>query len=144
MSEIKIKFVVKNNLGKVELSKSYVWNKEDGLPNEEKILEDIETCNCLLSEDSFCEGGCINFDEGEAIDIIRSTGLKDKNGKEIYEEYILKDDFGIVYLIFWNNQLAQFDVMTKQEISSDVKIPIGNLEIIGNKLENPELLEAKE
>ena len=70
---------------------------------------------------------------------MQSTGLKDKNGTEIYEGDIIRGlyDTGIIgyewvraevkYDLLEGFQLAQFD--------------LNSIEIIGNIYENPELLE---
>jgi hypothetical protein len=73
--------------------------------------------------------------------VMQFTGLRDKNGKEIYEGDILKADR-------WKyNQLVQFDqikarfncVMNPQGSQNDY-IPADNVVVIGNIFENPELI----
>ena len=87
------------------------------------------------------------------------TGLKDKNGKEIYEGDIVKyhDDFysdladigsrrhivgDRLYIIFWHPIKASF---WRKSVPGTITDPITSLdcEVIGNIYENPELL-AKE
>ena len=84
--------------------------------------------------------------------LMQSTGLKDKNGKEIFEGDILacKTDDEVINLnIFWDEEHALFMFESKKYNEQE---PLAELvenntypfEIIGNIYENPELLEDKE
>lgn len=97
---------------------------------------------------------CNNL-KGWSIDdeyLMQSTGLKDKNGKEIFEGDILavETDEEVVNLnVFWDEEHALFMFESKKynekdllaELVEDKAYPF---EIIGNIYENPELLEDKE
>jgi len=80
-------------------------------------------------------------------ELMQFTGLKDKNGKEIYEGDILKDvdqDNGRHY-----NSIVEFFEGMFRAISftnSTNSYPAGmeNMEIVGNFYENPELLLKEE
>ena len=83
--------------------------------------------------------------------LMQSTGLKDKNGKEIFEGDILacKTDDEVINLnIFWDEEHALFMFESKKYNEQE---PLAELvenntypfEIIGNIYENPELLEDK-
>ena len=90
----------------------------------------------------------IAFDEVPASDFIlmQSTGLKDKNGKEIYEvdivrfaltdgfNYVMDKDGVVTY------KLGAFYVVNglTEYLISDINI--NDVEVIGNIYENPELL----
>lgn len=83
---------------------------------------------------------------------MQSTGLKDKNGKLIYEGDIIKvhtqGDILINYgVVFWNYKEARF-LRTSNLINIDKQNGQSfwynnSIEIIGNIYENPELLEDK-
>ena len=81
--------------------------------------------------------------------ICQCTGLKDKNGKLIWENDIVRDEQGNFYKAFWQNNYYQFSwvcvktdvflIGTKWDLWS---IKSFEIEVIGNKFDNPELLEV--
>lgn len=88
----------------------------------------------------------------DEIKLMQSTGLKDKNGKEIFDGDILacKTDDEVINLnVFWDEEHALFMFESKKYNEQE---PLAELvenntypfEIIGNIYENPELLEDKE
>lgn len=92
---------------------------------------------------------------GEDVILMQSTGLVDKNGKEIFEGDIITD--GHTIGILRNHQTLGFymvDEKGKENFLSDTVDTEGfeeakefmknSIEIIGNIYENPELLEVKE
>ncbi len=108
-----------------------------GLPScdEDGEIEEIE----VWSEDD------INFYSVDPSTVCQCTGLKDKNGKLIWENDIVsycdctKED----YVISWEQNKACFEyqqyscsMMNFDELSSC------EVEVIGNVFDNPELLEV--
>jgi len=93
----------------------------------------------------FGETNFINFDE---IELMQSTGLKDKNGKEVFvgdiikctrgcpHEVYLEKEYGGTYIggmpAIYLKGIREGYAWTEHE------------EILGNIYENPELLEGKE
>lgn len=75
------------------------------------------------------------------LDLMQYTGLKDKNGKEIYEGDVVKyiDASNTVnhLIVKWNESNACFDIGW---VRTDFASNCG--EVIGNIYENSELLEA--
>ena len=89
---------------------------------------------------------------GSIIDdaiLMQSTGLKDKNSKEIFEGDIL-DYKGRKALVRWHGSYASFiyrfvDELQKRNTEwKPLYLAYMKCEIIGNIYENPELLEDKE
>lgn len=88
------------------------------------------------------------------LELMQSTGLEDKNGKEIFEGDVIAievDDTGtpINARVFQNRKIGvlMFHVFEDNEDVPMVELLEDNsvaFEIIGNVYENPELLEATE
>lgn len=86
---------------------------------------------------------------GEDVILMQSTGLKDKNGKEIFEKDIL-DYNGRKAIVKWHGSYASFIYEFVDELQNrttewqPLYLSYYHFEIIGNSLENPELLEVTE
>lgn len=98
----------------------------------------------------------------ERYEVMQYTGLKDKNGKEIYEGDIVRYQFDnddcpfpnkhtekIIGRIFFSEHRASFSVTAGKNCSSMLNNDLFNyarngnrVEVIGNIYENPELLEV--
>lgn len=81
--------------------------------------------------------------------VSQSTGLHDKNGKEIFEKDIV-DYKGRKAIVKWHGSYACFIYEFVDELKNrtaewqPLYLSYYHFEIIGNSLENPELLEVTE
>lgn len=75
------------------------------------------------------------------FELMQSTGLKDKNGTEIYEGDIVKNIYDEIYVVKWFD--AAFYLEEKYNGGFDYhELHFeDNKKVIGNIYENPELLE---
>ena len=91
----------------------------------------------------------------ERIEIMQFTGLKDKNGKEIYEGDIVQFNDSICGImdavIRWDENCGRLRGWNRNSdpkyyvIAFDLhKSQTPHIEIIGNAWENPELLDGKD
>lgn len=106
----------------------------------------------ILSDVAVCNGVYIRADWSECDDFIvmQCTGLKDKNGKLIYEGDIVKFNYDtdeIKAVVSWDDkELIGFYLNTtdyfKDKYVTDYDFYKNDYEVIGNIYENPELLEV--
>ena len=82
------------------------------------------------------------------VELMQYTGLKDKNGEEIYEGNILKDTCGRILLVEWYKYGFSFKAITEtnflraQDIAQWFEDSEPFPEIIGNIHKNPELMKG--
>ena len=112
------------------------WDKE----NKEMVEVELLGKRVLLVKDG-------EWENIENFEVMQYTGLKDKNGKEIYEGDLLKHPTGVVAEIKYENDVASFvavytanDDMEMNHLDREI---IKKCEVVGNIFENPELLEVE-
>ena len=97
----------------------------------------------IIDEDSVAGEWIVNND----IHLMQSTGLLDKNGKEIFEGDIV-DYKGRKAVIKWHGSYASFiyrfidEPQTRKPEWNILYLAYMKFEIVGNIYENPELLEV--
>lgn len=127
---------------------------EDRYLFKAKHFEEWHTGNIVKEPDGLyirdIKGNVMAYIDDEST-ICQCTGLKDMNGKLIWENDIVRDEQGNFYKAFWQNKYYQFSwVCVKTDVFLiDTKwdlwsIKSFEIEVIGNIFDNPELLESEE
>ena len=117
------------------------WDK---LNNEMYVVEQI---NFDCGEFESIGYGITNLHGADEIELMQSTGLKDKNGEEIFEGDIV-DYKGRKAVIKWHGSYASFIYRFVDELKERVSewhplfLAYYHFEVIGNIYENKELLDA--
>lgn len=133
-----------------------VWSKQERrlIPSEDILAIDYENEEIDAQKIYFEDGLPVERDiytyGFENIKLMQSTGLTDKNGKEIFEGDILSietDEENVRVEVSWDSKHALFVFESKKynekealgELFEDNSYPF---KIIGNIYENPELVEV--
>ena len=75
------------------------------------------------------------------IALLQYTGFKDKNGKKIYEGYIIKKSSGAIGEVVYLKATAGYKLYNNGQVFDLFEADARYLEIIGNVYENPEILQ---
>ena len=120
----------------------------------EKCFADyIESIRFYINEIDLCWGGICESDCFDFNDVIlmQSTGLKDKNGNEIFEGDVVRQvrtqpttENEIIIGVVTMLEGAWLIMNDGEQLARDLWSETDINEIIGNIYENPELLEEKE
>ena len=126
------------------------------IKSKEMFYSSLATMNILIGLDGSIKDVYIKEDITSEFVKLQFTGLKDKNGKEIYEKdgVILHSyDYDIYGIVEYRPSLGFYCKVTSVYDTNDcVTMPTkmrtayitqSRCEVIGNIYENPELLEAK-
>ena len=120
----------------------------------DKEFKEMVQVNALVLDEQVIKAtyknGNIVKDDVKEYELMQSTGLFDKNGKEIFEGDILgiETDEGILNVnVFWDDKHALFmfesEIHNEKELLAElVEDNTYPFEIIGNIYENKELLDT--
>nr|DAX69014.1 MAG TPA: YopX protein [Caudoviricetes sp.] len=112
-----------------------VWDKKKKMFTNYQIVDDM-----LYFMDKIT-GVWLRDDNQDRFALMQSTGLKDKNGKEIFEGDIVSRFQRTVEEVVWNSKKGWWAIQTRGEIGLTVLAQfIEAVEIIGNIYENKELM----
>lgn len=93
-------------------------------------------------------GFAISRETSDKVILMQSTGLKDKNGKEIFEGDIITNGFRKTIVNYGKQTIEEEFGAIREYVGFNLTLACGypeavpiNYEIIGNIYENPELLK---
>jgi len=94
--------------------------------------------------DAFC-----SYLDNPEVEIMQYTGLKDKNGKDVYADDLFKSFKGVIFQVIWADSLARWAGVTRNIWTAKPKYVYKSLpwvikhgDLCGNIYENPELLKV--
>ena len=88
---------------------------------------------CMIDWDFIIDDGILPYFRDEAFILMQYTGLRDKDGREIYEGDVVNGYNGLQFEVGWDPEDAAWN-MGSHDAS--------RMSVIGNIYENPELTQA--
>lgn len=124
----------------------------------DKVFKEMVQVNALVLDEQVVKvtykNGNVAKEDMKEYELMQSTGLKDKNGKEIFEGDIITNGIDVVdvrnhetlgfYTLVNGREVFFGHGMSIEEFEEDIEGFTEIVEIIGNIYENPELLEVEE
>jgi len=115
-----------------------------------KLFIDVPDLRDLL----FGYGNNYDYTNGDDVEIMQYTGLKDRNGVEIYEGDLIENDVGRVCSVVWHEFRASFDCSFVSDNPDCAYKPMKDygfapalwsikVKVIGNIHENPDLVKGE-
>lgn len=128
------------------IPKFRVWNnKTQAFIDYGDVVLDLASGKIFAGDVGVMES---TIDVTDHVELMQSTGLKDKNGVEIFEGDIVKNTYNQkIRRVFWNPNRTAFELSEVGHESSRTEYwslfnAKWSYEIIGHVWENPELLEG--
>lgn len=103
------------------------WDKEQAKMKKDFRFDEFNDVNDYFADNDFV--------------FMQYTGLKDQNGKEIYEGDILTWGNNVIVKVYWANNLAMFRCVIEGTEEFDLFAFNQEASIVGNIYENKELLD---
>jgi hypothetical protein len=120
---------------KMKEIKFRAWDKSDKMMKYSKSYDGLGTFFNLIE---------LREEANVQYELMQYTGLKDKNGKEIYENDLIDDGCGKVFLVESITPLQQSMYFSYENYDDFMSNSDIDYEIAGNIHENPELLESND
>lgn len=108
-----------------------------------KLTKHIFDVQSIHFEGSIVRNGSSTFYKTEDVVLMQYTGLKDKNGDDIYDQYLLSHN-GNVFKVMWSDDFSGWCYVYYLGDCRErpiTKMFLEECELIGNIYLNPELLK---
>ena len=120
------------------------------------VYDDKDKLYRIITEISYYTGTCLTADNAPRVEsstICQCTGLKDKNGKLIWENDVVgfwdtystengQAEMDCIGKVVWDDETISFQVTNG--LSAESYEVLDECSVIGNIFDNPELLESEE
>ncbi|WP_436860443.1 YopX family protein [Staphylococcus caeli] len=116
------------------IPKFRAWDKKTKLMNDVTVV-DFENKEVYYNHWRYGHSEAISFKD---VELLQSTGIKDRNGVEIYEGDVVEcfsEGLSVV-----EYRYGGFGLVCNKYFESFVNV-LGGVEVIGNKYEHPHLLK---
>lgn len=122
------------------IPKFRVYDKVECMMITTSDYEDLSDLFCILKNDA---------DTGYISELMQSTCLIDKNGKEVFENDVIRDSDGFEGIVQYDESYGMYGIAYLPTKSNGIDMTFEELkdkhwntfEVVGNIYENPELVE---